>query len=209
MLFEGCPPTMRRRAVWWSCWSRRIGESVARCPSIPFNQSRWRWYTKEQFRDITRSPEWASGAFDGRIKIPVRGAEGSADELNRVLQHELVHAMVATLAGPSAPVWVNEGLASALEPGGVEWAEEQLSADATRASPRQLQRGFGGLPPARQARAAYAQSALAVRKMLDLRGAPAVVSMLQSLGRGTPFETAFQQAIFMRYEDFERLVAQN
>ena len=45
--------------------------------------------------------------------------------------------------------------------------------------------------------------------MLDLRGAPAVVSMLQSLGRGIPFETAFQQAIFMRYEDFERLVAQN
>lgn len=31
-------------------------------------------YTGEQFRDITRAPRWAGGAFDGTIRIPMRGA---------------------------------------------------------------------------------------------------------------------------------------
>jgi hypothetical protein len=43
--------------------------------------------------------------------------------------------------------------------------------------------------------------------MLDLRGAPAVVALLQDLAHGAEFAPAFQQRIFMRYEDFETLVA--
>ena len=96
---------------------------------------------------------------------------------------------------------LNEGLATALEPGGPEWASAHLERDATRVPHARLTTGFGRLP-ADEARAAYAQSARAVRKMMDLRGAPAVVALLQALGRGVPFESAFQQAISMRYEDF-------
>src|SRR2546425_8800921 len=31
-------------------------------------------YTDEQFRDVTRSPAWAGGVFDGKIRVPMRGA---------------------------------------------------------------------------------------------------------------------------------------
>ena len=31
-------------------------------------------YTREQFRDITRSPQWAAAAYDGIIRVPMRGA---------------------------------------------------------------------------------------------------------------------------------------
>jgi hypothetical protein len=48
---------------------------------------------------------------------------------------------------------------------------------------------------------------MAVRKMIELRGAPAVVSLLQSLGRGNRFDQAFQATIFMRYEDFVSMLA--
>ena len=54
---------------------------------------------------------------------------------------------------------------------------------------------------------AYAQSALAVRKMMDLRGAQAVVALLQGLGRGVRFDRAFESTIFMRYEDFVSMLA--
>ena len=30
-------------------------------------------YSREQFRDITRSPQWAAGMFDGEIRVPVHG----------------------------------------------------------------------------------------------------------------------------------------
>jgi hypothetical protein len=55
--------------------------------------------------------------------------------------------------------------------------------------------------------AAYALSGQAVQKMIQLRGAPAVVTLLQDIGRGVPFASAFQQRIAMRYEDFEAMVA--
>ena len=30
-------------------------------------------YSKEQFRDVTQSPSWAGGLYDGRIRLPVAG----------------------------------------------------------------------------------------------------------------------------------------
>ena len=45
-------------------------------------------YTREQFRDITQSPDWAGGAFDGRIRVPVRGALQNLAAFERVLTHD-------------------------------------------------------------------------------------------------------------------------
>src|SRR5690606_19588527 len=88
-------------------------------------------YTDERFRDIARLPAWAGGLYEGRIKIPAKGAFDQADEIKRVLEHQLVHATVAAIAGPGVPAWLNEGLATALEPGGPEWASAHLERDAT------------------------------------------------------------------------------
>ena len=73
-------------------------------------------YTQEQFRDITRSPQWAAGAYDGRIRVPVRGSATQARELERVLVHELTHAFVQSIAPRGIPVWLHEGLAVMFEP---------------------------------------------------------------------------------------------
>ena len=51
-------------------------------------------YTEQQFRDITRLPAWSNGAFDGRIRVPVEGASQNLDQFDRVLVHELTHAMI-------------------------------------------------------------------------------------------------------------------
>ncbi len=51
-------------------------------------------YTEQQFRDVTRSPGWAAAAYDGRIRVPVRGALTNPEELERVLTHEFTHALV-------------------------------------------------------------------------------------------------------------------
>ena len=66
-------------------------------------------------------------AYDGRIRVPLRTALDEPDELDRVLSHEFVHAVVAMLGGRTVPAWVNEGLATVLEPAGVADAEATLA----------------------------------------------------------------------------------
>ena len=77
------------RAYW------RIGAMLGAYPDRPISVV---LYTTEQFHDITRSPAWAAGAYDGTIRVPMRGALDNADELDRVLAHEFTHALVRTLA---------------------------------------------------------------------------------------------------------------
>jgi len=205
VLFEGPADEMIARrivehleAAYW-----RIGSALTAYPPNAVNVV---LYTSEQFQDITRVPSWAGAAYDGRIRVPIRGALDQSDRLDRVLAHEYVHAVVAMLGGRNVPTWINEGLAVVFENGGIEDADKVLARTTTRPPLRALEHSFEGLSEA-QVRLAYAFSARAVRRMLDLRGAPAVVTLLQDLGRGAEFSSAFQQRIFMRYEDFETLVA--
>ena len=72
-------------------------------------------YTERQFRDITQAPEWSGGIYDGRIRVPASGAAQSPQAFERVLVHELVHAMVAGMAPRGVPSWLHEGLAQHFE----------------------------------------------------------------------------------------------
>ena len=78
-----------------------------------------------------------------------------------------------------------------------------LSRAGAAADLSQLHDGFAGLSR-RDAEVAYASAARAVRRLIDRRGAAAIVSLLQDLGRGAPFASAFEQRLAMRYEDFAR-----
>ena len=130
------------------------------------------------------------------------------DELDRVLSHEFVHAVVAMLGGRTVPAWVNEGLATVLEPAGSKDAEAALALTDVRPGLAKLHRSFVGLSRS-DAEIAYASAARAVRRLIEQRGATAVVALLEDLARGAPFASAFQQRIAMRYEDFAALAARD
>ena len=205
VLFEGpADESLARRVVerlelaYW-----RIGGILTAYPSKPITVV---LYTTEQFRDITRSPVWAAAAYDGRIRLPIKGALADIDRLDRVLTHEFVHAVVAALGGRNVPVWMNEGLAVTFEEGGSEQADAVLARARTRPALTDLHGAFSGLPE-EHARLAYAVSAVAVKRMIDLRGPYAAVGLLQDLARGADFASAFHQRIGMRYEDFQAMVA--
>jgi tetratricopeptide (TPR) repeat protein len=163
-------------------------------------------YTTEQFRAAANAPDWAGAMYDGRIKIPTVGALQNPAELKSTLAHEFTHAVVAQLAGGAAPKWLNEGLAELLQSNDLTRIEQLLARSPRRLPHAQLERDFSGLSSSDVA-LAYAQSAVAVRRMMDLRGAAAVVALLQALGRGTRFDQAFQSTIAMRYEDFVSMLA--
>jgi tetratricopeptide (TPR) repeat protein len=180
------------RAYW------RIGQLLGTYPSEPIAVV---LYTGEQFRDITRAPSWAAGAYDGVIRVPMRGALDQREELDRVLSHEFTHALIRTLGARGVPAWLNEGLATALETGTLEWAERQAAAqDPVPLSV--LQSGFGRFTGA-QAQLAYATSALAARRLLEEAGGFAVANLLRDLGEGIDFNTAFLHRIQQPFAEFQ------
>ena len=73
------------------------------------------------------APVWAAAVFDGRIRVPIRGALAHPEELDRVLSHELAHAFVHSIAPRGVPVWLNEGIAMFFEPGGGVRADTRLA----------------------------------------------------------------------------------
>ena len=148
------------RAYW------RIGQLLGTYPSEPIAVV---LYTGEQFRDITRAPSWAAGAYDGVIRVPMRGALDKREELDRVLSHEFTHALIRTLASRGVPAWLNEGLATALEDRQSRLGREAGGAAQPPVPLRALQSGFGRFTGA-QAQLAYATSALAARRLLDEAG---------------------------------------
>jgi tetratricopeptide (TPR) repeat protein len=200
VLFEGpADEALARRAIdileaaYW-----RVGTALLVFPEriVPVLL-----YTEQQFRDITRSPGWAAAAYDGRIKVPVRGALDNPAELDRVLTHEFTHALVQSVAPRGVPTWLNEGLAVFFEPTGETWADQQLASSKYRIPLQRLANGFGALSNS-QARMAYAQSGAAVRALMEQAGPTAMTALLQDLGRGEPFDAAFERRMLTPYASF-------
>lgn len=159
-------------------------------------------YTREQYAEITGLAEWSSAAYDGRIRVALGGAMQQAEELDRVLSHELVHAIVAAAGGRSVPEWLNEGLATLLEPVSRDDLDAALERSGAAIELSQLHDSFARFSTRSDAEIAYGLSVRAVRRLIEKRGMAALVDLLKDLGRGVPFARAFEQRIGMRYEDF-------
>ncbi len=181
------------RAYW------RIGQMLGSYPNDPIHVV---LYTSEQFTDITRSPAWAAGAYDGTIRVPMRGALDNPKELDRVLAHEFTHALIRTLAKRGVPTWLDEGVATALEGDSLDWAENSVAKGGAPVPLRALQAGFSRFSGA-EAQLAYATSALAAHRLLKEAGGFAVANLLRDLGDGVEFEASFLHRIQRSFADFQ------
>lgn len=146
-------------------------------------------YTDTDFYDVTRSPAWTGGVFDGTVRLPVSGAMGSEDELKRVVTHEYVHAVITDLAGRNAPTWLHEGLAKRLEGSGDAWVRKVLPQGSRGVPLSALSGSFLDLS-AEDAPKVYAQSYLFVDYLVDHYGMYQMVTLLRWL-RSNSFENAF------------------
>jgi tetratricopeptide (TPR) repeat protein len=171
-------------AAFW-----RIGNGLGAYPSAPINVI---LYSERQFHDITGAPEWSAGGFDGQVRMPVRGASQNLQEFDRVLTHELTHAMLKSLAPRNLPVWLNEGLAMHFEGRDGLRSERRLAAAHLFVPLDVLRTSFTGLTAA-QAALAYEESAFATRALIDRIGLSGVGLLLQDLDAGQSLEQAIER----------------
>ena len=202
VMFEGPAETeLANRAVsaleadYW-----RIGTALSIYPS---GVTTVILYTREQFRDITQSPSWAGGSFDGRIRLPVQGALQNTAEFERVLAHEFTHALIQSVAPRGVPTWLHEGLADCFDGSDIRTKELMVRRATARVPLGRLDGSFEELT-AKEASQAYAQSAVAVHQLLDDAGPIAMANLLTDIGRGIPFAEAFERHMLVSYADFQK-----
>jgi tetratricopeptide (TPR) repeat protein len=176
----------------------RIGEALGTYPSDAVIVI---LYTEKQFRDITRAPEWSGGVYDGsRIRIPVQGAAQDLPAFDRVLAHELTHAIVASVAPVGVPGWLTEGLAQYFEPDDVSSAKRRVKARRGSIPLRYLEGSFSRLSAA-EAQIAYDESLVAVSVLFERPGF-GWTRLFNDLAGGEPFERVIERFGFS-YADLE------
>jgi tetratricopeptide (TPR) repeat protein len=183
------------RAYW------RIGQLLAVYPSEPIPVV---LYTTEQFRDITRSPSWAAGAYDGTIRVPC-AVRSTMSWSSIACSHTNSLTRWCNAGAARVPVWLNEGwrrrLTAAISAGRKDRQEV-----ATAVPLKALQSGFGRFSGA-QAQLAYATSALAVRRLLHEAGGFAIANLLRDIGAGVDFDTAFLHRMQLTIDDFQKTLS--
>ena len=175
----------------------RIGKTLGAYPSDPVVVL---LYTEKQFRDITLAPEWSGGIYDGRIRVPAAGAAQSPQLFERVLVHELAHAMIASLAPRGIPTWLHEGLAQHFEGDDAAAARRRLKAVGVVVPLRYLEGNFGRFT-ADQAMVAYDQSLVIVDTLIQ-RGTVDWNALFRVLGDSSRTEYTFDN-FGLRYSELE------
>jgi tetratricopeptide (TPR) repeat protein len=158
-------------------------------------------YTEKQFRDLTGSPEWADGLYDGRIRIATAGASQNPVSFERLLTHELTHAIIWGLASRGVPAWLHEGMAQYFDGGDAAAARRGLKARAQPISLKDLEKGFG-TKSAADARIAYDVSLVAASLIFERAGF-GWGTFFSDLAEGTPCETALIRRFGYSYGDLE------
>jgi hypothetical protein len=150
-------------------------------------------YDPEDFDHLTGLGDWASGVFDGVVRVSVRDLT-AGQGWRSVLVHELVHAFVQALGGSSVPGWLNEGLAQMLEHRSGEVARlretlrgvELFSLDALAGS-------LAGWQDRSSIARAYAQSLVFVDYLRRTYGEEGLRRMLAGLALGEAAAPAFER----------------
>ena len=145
-------------------------------------------YTKRDYREVTRSPDWSGGLYDGKIRLPVGGLTEITPELRATLRHEYTHAVVRELTKGTCPVWLNEGIAE---------LQGRLENNTPLTALRRAVKGGGLLPlqslegpftslDGSKVRLAYEQSYAVVNFMVSRYGWYRVRAVLVAVGSGVP-----------------------
>jgi tetratricopeptide (TPR) repeat protein len=165
-------------------------------------------YTKKDYKSVTAGPDWSGGLYDGKIRLPIGGAQELTDQLKGVLFHEYTHVVIQEITHGNCPTWLNEGLAE-LEGRKIfnsPMHELGKAAKSGKYIPfTGLESGFNGLD-SKAAALSYQQSYSLANFMVTSYGWPKVTEILRNLGAGMKSAEAIKKAMGDFGLDFDGVI---
>ena len=154
-------------------------------------------YKRDDYKNVTNSPDWSGGVYDGTIRLPFGALGQITPQIRAILYHEYAHVVVFDLTRGTCPVWLNEGIAEIFgrqqfeppHPGQDRVAGRKAVFDF-----RRLESGFSSLA-AREAFQAYQQSYSMVSYIVQTYGWHRVKAILIALGAGMKIDRAIATAL--------------
>jgi hypothetical protein len=133
------------------------------------------WNATAEFVEATGEPGFAAGSTDGRsIFLQPLATLAAKNILDSTLRHEWTHLALDGLRAPGVPPWFEEGFVLYLT--GESFGGENVSGDPPRnaTASRTLGQALARPRSESEMRAAYARSALLVRRLAAERGLKAL-----------------------------------
>ena len=153
-------------------------------------------YAQQSFQHVTRAPHWAGGIFDGKVRIPVGELVRVTPRFERVLTHEITHALVHEKTGLNCPRWLNEGLAEYYE--GARLARRWPAVgggDLTSLAEADSLQNNPGLY--------YVRSLARVEFLMERYSSLRVMRLLSALAQSPDFDAALESSMYLDRSRFE------
>ena len=163
--------------------------------------------TAEEFRTLTHGtlPDWSAAVAVPGSRIIISPLPGLKMNIEHILAHEIVHIIIQQVSGGrSIPRWFHEGCAETLSGG---WGIRGRLYMVWKVSHGELLR-FDEIEHLFSAGSndvtlAYDQSMLAVKRLIAVYGTDVIPRILDEVGSGRNFESAFMEAVGITTTVFE------
>jgi len=180
----------------------KIGQELNLYPN---RQVRVILLANQEFFDITGSPDWAGGVYEGHIKVPVENY--NLNILKIVLCHEYVHAVIYDRLAHRCPWWLNEGLAQYFS-GDKQGNKRKLEIAAALLSQGNVP-SLTALPgnisrDKKQAQAAYALALSGVHFFMEKFTIFEMQAVFDLMAEGKSLETAMEEITAFTFKEFEQ-----
>lgn len=164
-------------------------------------------YSAEQFRRLRQdTPDWVAGQYDGKIRVPLPGAQFDQETVRRTIFHEYTHALLHDLTHGRLSTWFNEGLAEQIAWDGQArpWTALREAVQQNRVIPwAELSSKFSMALPAEQVSLAYEEAHSILAYLVDRYGMWRIRRVLSAVDGGTALEEALAAELRVKLPKIE------
>jgi len=163
-------------------------------------------YTEEEYRELSKTPVWTAGHFDGKIRLPAYEKKIHVRELNKLIWHELTHFFVQNLSQSRCPTWLNEGLAqyeeNKVKPINLTYFRVAVNKKYLL-SMDELGKGIAENQDATEVLLFYQQSFVITKHLVDRYRMFKIKQMLTEFGKGKTTDEVFKEVLGVSPRAFE------
>lgn len=162
---------------------------------------------REDFETIGGYHKTTQGVYDGKIRLPLIGADYTPDHIRGLVWHEYTHLLIQDLSKGKAPLWLNEGLAYYE---GFKYMDKNLSLVKTSAKNGRLipftdlDKALQEVTDREQYRLACEEAYTIANYMMKRYNKYTIREILKAMGEGETFESAAKRKLNITVKELEK-----